>query len=176
MALVIDALPIGTATNNSYVTLAEANTYFEGVLNTADWDNSDDDTKNRSLAQATSRVDQEDFYGTIVDVTQALEFPRTGLGNVNGRPADNIIPKNIKIATYDLALYMLSTNMKQKGDDNTGLKEYAVKVGSIEETKKYITDDFTSAKNYNDLPDFVATNLEPFSNTVSTGGSSEVYR
>lgn len=176
MALIIDASPIGTATNNSYVTLAEANTYFEGVLNISDWVDATEDQQNRSLAQATARIDQEDFYGTIVSADQALEFPRTGLGNINGRPADNIIPKNIKTATYDLALYMLGTNMKQKGDDNTGLKEYSVKVGTIEETKKYITDEFTSAKNYNDLPDFIATNLEPFSNTVSSGGTSEVYR
>jgi hypothetical protein len=44
---------LSSATANSYVTLAEANTYFETVPDSSTWTNKTDDQKNRSLISAT---------------------------------------------------------------------------------------------------------------------------
>ena len=56
MAATIDATLKGTSAN-SYVTLAEANTYFETVPDSSTWDNKTDDQKNRALISATRWID-----------------------------------------------------------------------------------------------------------------------
>ena len=48
MAATIDATIKG-ANANSYVTLAEADSYFETVPSSTQWDNKQDDKKNRAL-------------------------------------------------------------------------------------------------------------------------------
>ena len=45
------------ANANSYVTLTEANTYFETVPDSSTWTNKTDDQKNRSLISATRWID-----------------------------------------------------------------------------------------------------------------------
>ena len=47
MAATITAT-LSSATANSYVTLAEANTYFETVPDSSTWTNKTDDQKNRA--------------------------------------------------------------------------------------------------------------------------------
>ncbi len=174
MSLVLDTT-LGGASSNSYVTLDEANTYFASRLDVDKWTDAQDDDRNRALVQSTRRIDYEKFYGYIVDDAQALEFPRI-IGYVDGRNLDNIIPKSVKEATFELAIFMMSTDMSQIGDDNTGLSEYSVKVGNIQETKKYIKDDNVNTQDYNELPPFVTSLLDGVSMTVTSGGSFSVGR
>ena len=61
---------------NSYVTLAEANTYFETVPDSSTWTNKTDDQKNRALISATRWIDSFVFYGDRCDQGQALKWPR----------------------------------------------------------------------------------------------------
>ena len=56
MAATIDATLQG-ALANSYVTLAEANSYFETVPSSANWDDKNDDKKKRATISATTCVD-----------------------------------------------------------------------------------------------------------------------
>ncbi len=56
MAATINANISGT-TSNSYVTLAEANSYFETVPDSSTWTNKTDDQKNRALIAATREID-----------------------------------------------------------------------------------------------------------------------
>ena len=56
MAATIDATIKG-ANANSYVTLSEANNYFETVPDSSTWTNKTDDQKNRSLISATRWID-----------------------------------------------------------------------------------------------------------------------
>ena len=76
MAATIDATIKG-ANANSYVTLAEANSYFETVPSSTQWDNKTDDKKNRALIAATRWIDTLVYYGDRCDDDQALKFPRT---------------------------------------------------------------------------------------------------
>ena len=74
MAATINAT-LQSETANSYVTLAEANTYFETVPSSTNWDNKTDDAKNRALISATRWIDTLNFYGDRCDADQALSWP-----------------------------------------------------------------------------------------------------
>ena len=75
MAATIDATIKGENAN-SYVTLTEANSYFETVPDSSTWTNKTDDQKNRSLIAATRWIETLVFYGKRCDNGQALKFPR----------------------------------------------------------------------------------------------------
>ena len=75
MAATITAT-LSSASANSYVTLAEANTYFETVPDSTTWDDKTVDQKNRALIAATRWIDTFVFYGDRCDNGQALKFPR----------------------------------------------------------------------------------------------------
>ena len=74
MAATINAT-LQSETANSYVTLAEANTYFETVPSSTQWDNKTDDAKNRALISATRWIDTLNFYGDRCDADQAQSWP-----------------------------------------------------------------------------------------------------
>lgn len=102
MAAVIVATLSG-ASANSYVTLAEANTYFETVPDSSTWTDKTDDQKNRALISATRWIDALSFYGDRCTTTQALKWPREDY-TVDGIDlACTLIPEPIKVATYELA-------------------------------------------------------------------------
>lgn len=109
MALVATA---GAANSNSYLTLAEANTYFEGRLHTTVWTAATDPQKEAALIWATRLIDSEIcFIGEASGATQALAWPRSGMTNRNGFDiADNVVPNELKYATAELALLLLSSD------------------------------------------------------------------
>jgi hypothetical protein len=81
MAITIVAT-VGSATANSYATLAEANSFVEGLTQSDDvvaWGTSTDDEKNRALFSSTRRIDREKFLGAKVSDTQARQWPRSGV-------------------------------------------------------------------------------------------------
>ena len=94
---------LSSATANSYVTLAEANTYFETVPDSSTWTNKTDDQKNRALIAATRWIDSFVFYGDRCDDGQALKFPRNNYQVDGVELACSTIPLNIKYAQYELA-------------------------------------------------------------------------
>lgn len=75
MALTITAT-VGSATANSYVTLAEAETAMEARLNASTWDAATTDLKNRALVEAQRELQTLDWRGTRTDAVQALAWPR----------------------------------------------------------------------------------------------------
>ena len=65
MAITLDAT-VGGANANTYITLADANSFIEGlVLNddTAAWDGSSNDNKNRALFTAAQEDRQRKVFG-----------------------------------------------------------------------------------------------------------------
>ena len=102
MAATIDATIKG-ANANSYVTLTEANSYFETVPDSSTWTNKTDDQKNRSLISATRWIDGFVFYGDRCDSGQALKFPRNNYQVDGVELACSAIPQNIKYAQFELA-------------------------------------------------------------------------
>lgn len=111
MPLVLDATPKGTA-SNSYITAADADTYFLGRMATAAWDAADTATKERALVAATNRLDQEEYVGTKTDSTQRLKWPRTGVYDDDGLLVDaDTIPRVIAEATCEIALEFLNAGV-----------------------------------------------------------------
>lgn len=134
MAVTVIATPKG-ATSNSYVTLAESDTYFEGRLNATNWSDATDDNKNRAIVMATGRLEQEDYFAFVTDINQALKWPRGGLTDEDGRLIDDdTVPKRIKEASQELALELLGGGVKLI---DTGLEGFVnVKVGPLDVTPR----------------------------------------
>lgn len=136
---VLDAT-VGTATANSYATVAEADTYFAERTNVNSWDGATTQ-KAVSLIMATRRIDQESFKGTrtnpstdvdTTDPKQALKWPRTDVETEDGLLYDPAaIPRIVKYATFEMALRILNDNTTDTFAD-TGLEQFEeVTVGSL---------------------------------------------
>lgn len=147
MAITITATA-GSASANSYQTLADANAIIEGLVEDDDvtaWSSASDDAKNRALFTATIRIDRERFLGARATDTQALQWPRTGVRKpdtyVNtyavGFPfrittdyyTDTEIPDQVKKAQAILAVYL---NNNKSGLGLSGLEDYKrIGVGGV---------------------------------------------
>ena len=112
---------------NSYVTLTEANSYFETVPDSTTWDNKTDDQKNRSLIAATRWIDSFVYYGDRCDDGQALKFPRNNYQVDGVELACSKIPNNIKYAQYELA--------RALANDTDAITGTSGKEGNIAEAK-----------------------------------------
>ena len=150
MAVTIDATA-GGANANSYITLAEADTFVEAMISSSDvskWTTGNDDTRNRALTAAAERLDRERFLGARATNTQARQWPRTGVRKpdtyvntyATGFPfrisedyfTDTEIPDQVKRAQIELAVY-LKNNVD--GISLGGLEDFkSVKIGSLQVT------------------------------------------
>ena len=125
---------VGSATANSYVTDAEADTYFDERLNATAWTSETDaDVKARALIMATRRLDQERYMGEKTTTGQALEWPRVWAFDKDGEEYDSaVIPTPVKHATFEMALRLLNDGNADSLAD-TGMEEFKrAKVGEME--------------------------------------------
>ena len=130
MAATITAT-LKSATANSYVTLAEANTYFETVPDSTTWANKTDDQKNRALISATRWLDGLNFYGDRCDESQALKWPRNNYHVDDVELACTSIPTNIKYAQYELARALANETDAITGNKGTDGNYEEVKIGDM---------------------------------------------
>ena len=130
MAATITAT-LSSATANSYVTLAEANTYFETVPDSTTWDNKSDDQKNRSLIAATRWIESFVYFGDRCDHGQALKFPRNNYQVDDVELACTAIPNNIKYAQYELARALANDTDAMTGNVGTNGNIAEAKLGDL---------------------------------------------
>jgi hypothetical protein len=101
----------GSASANSFVTLVEANAYAEARLNASLWDAATDDSKNRSLVEATREISNLSFIGVRTDDTQVLSWPRELAVDPDDPNADYFdsteLPTRVKNATCELAFQFI---------------------------------------------------------------------
>ena len=106
MALTITATA-GSATANSFSTLAEAETYMEGRGNKALWTAASDGDKNIALVEATRDIDAMAFSGYRSDSTQSLDWPREWAVDPDDPNQDyfdnDVVPTRVKNAACELA-------------------------------------------------------------------------
>ena len=131
MAATINAT-IKDANANSYVTLAEANAYFETVPDSTTWDNKTVDQKNRSLIAATRWIDSFVFLGDRCDDGQALKFPRNNYQVDGVELSCTLIPNNIKYAQYELARALANDTGAITGTTGKDGNFSEVKLGDIQ--------------------------------------------
>lgn len=124
----------GYADSNSYVSVADADDYFV-IQPTSDavWNPLTSTQKEQYLALATRYLDQKvDWRGEIADEDQALRWPRTGAYTRDQiAVGSTVVPKPVKAATCELALYLIS-NDPNAGQDVDKLKKIVVDVVEIE--------------------------------------------
>jgi hypothetical protein len=123
----------GSASANSYCTLAEADQYHEDrPLNDSEvWEDASDDEKTAALLWATTLLDRMFVWrGWITNQTQRLLWPRVGLVEVNGLyPLDeNSIPELLKFATAEFARQLLD---EDRTADSSTDELSSLKIGSI---------------------------------------------
>lgn len=104
MAFVFDSTP-KSATANSYVSVSEADDYFAAHLDSNFWPTSLKD-KQAALVMATNRIDAENFQGRRTELTQSLQWPRSWVV-ARAFIDSNTIPRELKIATFEMALHYL---------------------------------------------------------------------
>lgn len=98
---------------NSYVTVAEADTYFETRIDANEFTSASDDLKEEALVTATQLIDNRAWIGIAVSSSQALAWPRKQATYYDPRMgqditiADTVLPSQVKIAVYEQALHLL---------------------------------------------------------------------
>jgi len=118
--------------SNSYVTLAEADLYFETVPAETDWDDKSDDAKNRALISACRWIDSLNYYGDRCDEDQALKWPRNNYTVDDVELACTSIPVGIKYAQYELARQLANDTDAVIGNKGTDGNIEEVKLGEME--------------------------------------------
>lgn len=95
----------GLAGANSYVTLAQADTYLRARDRATTWDALDAQTKAGRLIMATAYLDAAvQWAGEINTSIQALGWPRTGAVDKHGRAlASNAVPTAVAHAVIEIA-------------------------------------------------------------------------
>lgn len=115
---------VGGASSNSFAELSDWTSYMEGRLNSDAFDDADEDTQNRALAEATRELSAQAWKGKRTDEDQALAWPRQWVADPDHPWGDyydqDVIPARIQRATYELAFEFLkagTTDIAAMPDD-----------------------------------------------------------
>jgi len=119
---------VGASDANSYVTLEEAEAYFENRLHAEDWETLL--TKESALVTASSMLDwYVRWKGYRSSTTQSMQWPRTNAIRRDGSVIDtSIIPPEVKVAVYELALSSIEED-RTSDDPMAGLEQ--IKAGTL---------------------------------------------
>lgn len=112
------ALAAGT---NSYGTRAEADAYFEDSLRKEVWYSFTASKRDQSLIEATRILERIPYRGTKTSPSQALEYPREGLFDINdialtGTEALAVM----KEAEFEYAIFLLGKPSAINETDSSG--------------------------------------------------------
>lgn len=121
---------VGGANSNSYLTVEEADAYWEAHLYADAWNDTD---KEAAVIWATRVMDASFVWtGQAATATQALGWPREGMYTRNGFPiANDVIPVDLKNATAELAGQLAASNLTETNEAaRAGLTK--LKVGPVE--------------------------------------------
>lgn len=106
---------LGSASANSYQTVADATAYFANTLFEADWTALSADKKAQSLITACSWLETLSYAGTRVSDTQGLQWPREATSSTGVENDGTSIPKEIRSAQAELALALATTPTAMTG-------------------------------------------------------------
>lgn len=106
MAIVVEDGSIISGAN-SFISLADANTYFTANGNPTQWSGATDPVKEGALLAGAKYLRLKFTYkGSLEDLTQALPFPRSEFFDSEGRTlcGTGVIPQDVIDAQCELAL------------------------------------------------------------------------
>jgi hypothetical protein len=119
---------------NSYVLIADADTYFETRIDSANWVAATDEIKEQALVTATALIDDNSWIGSAVSSSQALAWPRKNAIYNDDRLglqvtiAEDETPSRVKTAVYEQALHLVNNEDVLMGQSQTF---ESISVGSI---------------------------------------------
>lgn len=115
----------------SYLSVADADTYWTEHGSPADWTGATTANKEAALRYATKWLDQNfKWYSCIVDSDQVLLWPRVEYKDTEGRSiGGNTIPQSLKDATAEMALAWLQNNFAEAKQSNVR----RIRIGQSEE-------------------------------------------
>lgn len=99
----------GASNANSYLSVAGADSIADGMVGTLTWSSATSTDKAKALITATNGLETLEWIGSRASTTQALAWPRSGASCGDKAPADDEIPREVELATFDLANALLTT-------------------------------------------------------------------
>ena len=118
MAFTLDAT-VGGASSNSYVTLAEANSYFASHISSSSWDAAQN--QEVLLSHSSRLLDHYmDWLGEPMEdeSLQSMGWPRSGLDEI----FETNIPQRVKNAAFELANYLAANGTSVDEGDVTRIR------------------------------------------------------
>lgn len=120
----------GSASANTYVTLADAETYMETLYYKDSWTGKTDEQKKGAIVQACRLLDTLAWKGIKAADTQALEWPRSNVTDRNGyEVSDSTIPAWLANANAEFAMRLLGEDRQADMGANAPQRS---KVGPLE--------------------------------------------
>jgi len=133
MALTIVATA-GSASANSYCTVAEASAYNEAHVSGATWSDADPEDQKRALIMATRQLDAYlSWSGVATTDSQVLAWPRTGMIDpvTEDVIGEDVIPQRLKNAVAEQARLLLVRDRSAESDtDVSGIA--SITAGSVQ--------------------------------------------
>jgi len=119
---------IGSPDANSYVTVTGASSYFADRAHSLAWENEEE--QGAALVTASRMLDWYiTWKGFKSSAEQSMNWPRMNVVRPDSSlVADNIIPMEVKVAVFELALSSLESDRTSDGD-MAGLGQ--IKAGSL---------------------------------------------
>lgn len=136
----------GLPTADSYLSVADADTYWSTHGSPADWISAEDTDKETALRLATQNLEARFltiWSGRRVYQGQALAWPRYGVRDADGFPIfATTIPARLQYATAEMALRVLQmtaagTSVMPDMDTPGSVRSESVKIGPIETATTY---------------------------------------
>lgn len=152
---------------NSYVTVADADAYFDTRIDSAEWTALTTEVKEQALVTATQLVDDHAWIGSAVSSTQALAWPRSNAIYYDDRlglqvtVAEDEVPLRVKVAVYEQALHLVNNEDLLAGTTQTF---ESISVGSIS-----LTDSNSDVTRTSIKPSVVMKPIRPLIRRGSTG-------
>ena len=142
MALIVED-GTGKTDANSYLSVADCDTYHATYTGSTDWSGAGTATKELALIRATQYLDME-YEGRWRAVkgssTQSLAWPRSGVYDNDGYALDwNVVPQKLKDACAELALRdVLGDDLLAPVTSPGDVASESVTIGPIQESKTYV--------------------------------------
>jgi hypothetical protein len=106
---------------NTYATLAEADAYHEGVIESSAWDDEEEPAKTKALAQAARVLESQfSWKGCRTNPGQPMTWPRRRVVVDGTTLASDAIPTQLKQAQAEIARELLAAGGFQTRPTNTG--------------------------------------------------------
>ena len=112
----------GASDANSYLSVADADAIADGMVGTLAWSSALEADKIKALITATNGLETLRWIGSRATTTQALAWPRTDASCGDKTPASDAIPREVELATFDLANSLLGDpTLLRSAPSNTAL-------------------------------------------------------